>query len=64
MENDIRLLVAASTDHDQDNSMIKNQDQMITILITMLPDQAAECLVEQNTVGSSTLEEMESMLSD
>ena len=61
-KTDMRILLEAS--QEQDIKMVANQDQMITILISMLPDKIAEHLMSKYDVGMTTLEEMEEKLRD
>ena len=61
-KSDIRILM--EIDNEQDKAMYKASDQMITILLNMLPDQVSDYLVEKYEVGSTTLDQMESTLSD
>ena len=61
-KHDLRLLTEARL--EQDIAMFKDDDQMITILISMMPDPVADHLVEKYDVGESTLEEIEGILDD
>ena len=47
-KNDIQLLLESR--QEQDTKMIENNDQMITILISMLPDRVAEYLMTKYEV--------------
>ena len=44
--------------------MMENNDQMITILISMLPDRVAEYLMTKYEVGVTALDEMEVALQE
>ena len=44
--------------------MMENNDQMITILISMLPDRVAEYLMTKCEVGVTALDEMEVALQE
>ena len=61
-KTDMRILL--ETNQYQDIKMVANQDQMITILISMLPDKIAEHLMTKYDIGVTTLEEMEEKLRD
>ena len=52
----MRLLTEARL--EQDIAMSKNDDQIITIFVSMMPDPVADHLVEKYDVGVSTLEEI------
>ena len=56
-KNGIRLLLGSR--QEQDIKMMENSDQMITILISMLPDRVAEYLMTKYEVGVTALDEME-----
>ena len=58
------LRILLETGQEQDIKMVANQDQMITILISMLPDKIAEHLMTKYEVGDTTLEDMEEKLRD
>ena len=61
-KNDIRLLLESR--QEQDIKMMENNDQMITILISMLPDRVAEYLMTKYEVGVTALDEMEVALQE
>ena len=61
-KSDIRIL--RESRQRQDLEMLKNDDQMITILIGMLPDAVADHLVSKYSPGSTTLEELSKVLQD
>ena len=61
-KTDMRILLETSQEHDI--KMVANQDQVITILISMLPDKIAEHLMTKYDIGVTTLEEMEEKLRD
>ena len=44
--------------------MMENNDEMITILISMLPDRVAEYLMTKYEVGVTALDEMEVALQE
>ena len=52
MENEIRLLV--ESEDEQDIAMVNNDNQMVTILMTMLPDAAAGALLAKYEIGTDT----------
>ena len=55
-KSDIRIL--RETRQKQDIEMVSNSDQMITILIGMLPDVLADHLISKFAPGASTFDEM------
>ena len=61
-KNDIRLLLESR--QEQDIKMMEINDQMITILISMLPDRVAEYLMTKYEVGVTALNEMEVALQE
>ena len=61
-KNDIRLLLESR--EEQDIKMMENNDEMITILISMLPDRVAEYLMTKYEVGVTALDEMEVALQE
>ena len=61
-KNDIRLLLESR--QEQDLKMMENNDQMITILISMLPDRVAEHLMTKHEVGVTALDEIEVALQE
>ena len=58
-KGDIRYLQEVGGD---DKAMLDNQDQMITILIGMMPEAVADHLIGKYEAGQSTLEEIEQSL--
>ena len=61
-KSDIRIL--RETRQRQDLEMVSNNDQMITILIGMIPDAIADHLISKFTPGSTTFDEMLILLQD
>ena len=61
-KNDIRLLLELR--QEQDIKMMENNDQMVTVLISMLPDRVAEYLMTKYEVGVTALDEMEVALQE
>ena len=59
-KTDMRILL--DSNHPQDVSMVANQDQMVTILISMLPAKVAEQMMVKYDVGSTSLEDIEEKL--
>ena len=60
-KGDIRYLQEVGGD---DRAMVANNDQMITILIGMMPENVADHLISKYEAGTSTLEDVERCLED
>lgn len=60
-KGDIRYLQETG---DDDKIMLENNDQMITILIGMMPEIVADFLISRYDAGKTTLEDMEKILND
>ena len=60
--SDIRIL--RESRQRQDLEMLSNDDQMITILIGMLPDALSDHLITKYSPGSTTFEELSLILQD
>ena len=59
-KTDMRILLECG--QEQDRNMIKNEDQMITILISMLPERVAEHIMGKYEIGLTSLDELEEKL--
>ena len=59
-KTDVRILLECG--QEQDQNMVKNEDQMITILISMLPEKVAEQVMGKYEIGLTSLDEMEEKL--
>ena len=60
-KGDIRNLQEGGGD---DRAMLENNDQMITILIGMMPENVADHLISKYEAGVSTLDDVEKCLED
>ena len=61
-KTDILLLLESR--QEQDIKMMENNYQMMTILISMVPDRVAECLMTKCEVGVTAVDEMEVALQE
>jgi hypothetical protein len=59
-KTDVRILLECG--QDQDQNMVQNEDQMITILLSILPDKIVEQIMSKYDVGMTSLDEMEEKL--
>ena len=59
-KTDVRILLERG--QEQDQNMVQNEDQMITILLSILPDKVVEQVMSKYDVGMTSLDEMEEKL--
>ena len=59
-KTDIRILLDCG--QDQDKVMLGNDDQMITILLSIIPEKVAEHMMSKYDVGFTSVDEMEEQI--